>query len=518
MRFVILSGRRTSIPEGGQSTVFLRSDSWNDYSFVTMFHASMYNSEGEHLDLGAVKIGFTGQSESVPTRSTLAESFDALPSNYFSVALDASYYETMMEKLGPQEREVILRSLNDVAYSDGAFQLAKREAVTRVSLFRDVNMSVVLEQYRRVLLGASRLTDFNFGYVREEEADFTGIELSFDVKVGSKPSTNIHAIIGRNGVGKTTVLNGMIEAFVEKDRKTKRFVDYQKWFGPFLEPETPAPPIDDEYFSSLISVSFSAFDPFKPPKEQTDRSLGNCYHYIGLRNSRDRSQLKNLEEIYKEFVDSFEVCLSEPTKEKRWLNAIYTLESDENFAETGLRGLVNLPEEEVLHSALRLIRKMSSGHAVVLLTLTKLVSCVEEKTLVLVDEPESHLHPPLLSAFTRSLSQLLLDRNGVAIIATHSPVVLQEIPKSCVWKVHRSKLAVAVSRPDLETFGENVGTLTREVFGLEVSKSGFHTILSAAVRAGDSYDEIIAEFGGQLGLEAQAILRALIFDRDQKLQ
>ncbi len=40
---------------------------------------------------------------------------------------------------------------------------------------------------------------------------------------------------------------------------------------------------------------------------------------------------------------------------------------------------------------------MSSGHAIVLLTVTKLVARVEEKTLVLIDEPESHLHPPLLS-------------------------------------------------------------------------------------------------------------------------
>ncbi|MGN9540532.1 AAA family ATPase [Escherichia coli] len=63
---------------------------------------------------------------------------------------------------------------------------------------------------------------------------------------------------------------------------------------------------------------------------------------------------------------------------------------------------------------------MSSGHAVVLLTLTRLVATVEEKTLVLIDEPESHLHPPLLSAFIRALSDLLLD-NGLSIIATHSP-------------------------------------------------------------------------------------------------
>lgn len=128
----------------------------------------------------------------------------------------------------------------------------------------------------------------------------------------------------------------------------------------------------------------------------------------------------------------------------------------------------------------------------------------------MLDEPESHLHPPLLSAFTRALSQLLQDRNGLAIIATHSPVVLQEVPKSCVWVITRSKLAASQYRPKLETFGENVGVLTREVFGLEVSKSGFHSLLARDVATGQSYEAISLDYGGQLGLEAKGILRAMV--------
>jgi hypothetical protein len=38
--------------------------------------------------------------------------------------------------------------------------------------------------------------------------------------------------------------------------------------------------------------------------------------------------------------------------------------------------------------------------------------------------------PPLLAAMMRALSDLLVDRNGVAVVATHSPVVLQEVPAS----------------------------------------------------------------------------------------
>ena len=149
--------------------------------------------------------------------------------------------------------------------------------------------------------------------------------------------------------------------------------------------------------------------------------------------------------------------------------------------------LAELPKNEALIKAGLLFSRMSSGHSIVLLTTTKLVDTVEEKTLVLMDEPESHLHPPLLSAFTRAISDLLQDRNGVAIIATHSPVVVQEVPRLCVWILTRRRTEGRSDRPERETFGENAGILTREIFGLEVSKSGYHAVLQSAVDKGGSF-------------------------------
>jgi len=169
--------------------------------------------------------------------------------------------------------------------------------------------------------------------------------------------------------------------------------------------------------------------------------------------------------------------------------------------------------QEMAHS---LQKRMSSGHAIVLLSITKLVARLEEKTLVLFDEPESHLHPPLLSALIRSLSLLLSDRNGVAIIATHSPVVLQEIPKSCVWKITRVGIASSISRPDNETFGENVSLLTRDVFNLEVSKSGFNALLSEEADHANTYEQVLDDFNQQIGFEGRAILRSLMHSRGKQ--
>ncbi|HEY1744205.1 MAG TPA: AAA family ATPase, partial [Granulicella sp.] len=124
-------------------------------------------------------------------------------------------------------------------------------------------------------------------------------------------------------------------------------------------------------------------------------------------------------------------------------------------------------------------------------------------------EPEAHLHPPLQAAFIRVLSSLLSERNGVALIASHSPVMLQEVPRECVWILQNFGSVGSIARPTIETFAENVGILTREVFKLEVTYSGFHTLLQRAVDESRSIEEVFEYFNDKLGAEGRAVARAL---------
>jgi hypothetical protein len=242
---------------------------------------------------------------------------------------------------------------------------------------------------------------------------------------------------------------------------------------------------------------------------------------VGLRqkDAEDESQdptVKTPQELATDFYRSFERC-REGLRIERWRQAVRTLGNDPLFAEADVTSLLDLSDDEWLPAAVELFWQLSSGHAIVLLTITRLVELVDERTLVLLDEPEGHLHPPLLSAFIRSLADLLIKRNGVAIIATHSPVVLQEVPMSCVWMLRRAGDVSVAERPTIETFGENVGVLTREVFGLEVTTAGFHHLVSQAVKVeGLDFEGVLDRFGGQLGAEARAIARALIANRNAK--
>ena len=104
----------------------------------------------------------------------------------------------------------------------------------------------------------------------------------------------------------------------------------------------------------------------------------------------------------------------------------------------------------------------------------------------------------------------------LAIVATHSPVVLQEVPKSCVWVLQRSGNYAKAERPKGETFGENVGVLTREVFGLQVDQAGFHNMVIDAVNLEPSFEAAIERFNNELGEEARAILRTLFIAKSMR--
>lgn len=519
---IFILNKNELTPKVGSNTIYLTINDWNDYSFITSFNVKLHDETGALYDLGLVKIGYVGQTEENTTYTAITEKleskkFEQLPDNFFSLGQDVEYYQ-ILGTLTELTRERYLLALKDIVAETKLLQLAEKEKVFQTSLLRNISLSIIKGQFIRVLQGGVPLTDFHFSFARSGVEKMADIEIDFSVIANSTPTTNIHAIIGRNGVGKTTLLNGMIEAITDTSQTTFKFYDNEH-IG------VKKRLIDKDYFSGLVSVSFSAFEPFDPPDEQVNPILGTCYYYIGLKtkdkkSEATKSRLKSLNNIYDEFADTLEICAIQKPKFKRWLKAINTLESDENFREMNLKELkkfIGVSLDQLKDSARKKIKSMSSGHMIVLLTITKLIATVEEKTLVLFDEPESHLHPPLLSALIRALSELLYDRNGIAIIATHSPVVLQEIPKFNVWKIHRAGAAVIVSRPDIETFGENVGILTREVFGLEVVKSGYHDLLAKSVEKGSSYQEIVEEYNGQLGLEARALLKALVMNRDRRL-
>lgn len=502
--FITVTNRFGDYPTDAKSQLFLTWDNWNDFSFYTLFGIFYIDDKQIKHDLGGIKIGYLGQQID-ETKLNIGDEFEQLDDIFFSVGLDFEYYERLNE-LGEEVRDKILFCLRDIAKNKEIYQKAIIEEVTKVSLIRDLSELTITGQFRRLANGGIALTPFKFSYVSPKN-NSTSLNLSFDVEPFSNPPTNIHVIIGKNGVGKTFLINNMINSLTILDDRSNSFGKFQS-----LNSE------DKNLFANLICVTFSAFDEFEHPPEKRDKSGGIQYSYIGLKAANENSassEPMNTELLADEFVKSIISCINS-AKMNLWHRAIKLLESDSIFRASNFSSLKDFKNTDglMIKHLTEAFKKLSSGHKIVLLTITKLVEKIQEKSLVLIDEPECHLHPPLLSSFTRALSDLLAERNGVSLIATHSPVILQEVPRSCVWKLRRNGAESVAERLQIESFGENVGILTQEVFGLEVTNSGFHQLLKDLVKENHSYEDVIYILNNQVGLEAKAILRSLFYHKN----
>ena len=498
MKFIVVD-YKTSKRMAASDLCVLVQDNWDDYGYKTSFGLLYFNGEGERHDIGPIKIlkrGMTGGYVQIPTE------FSALSDDYCSIGQNQEYYESILE-INEEYRIAILNGLRDLIWDEDRFHSFSEQDGLKTSLLRSV-AETSIRKFRDVLNDQAKLTPYHFLYQFPGEG---AASMEFRVNPGANPPTNIHVIIGRNGVGKTRLLTNLSE-ILRKGDATPNSVGRVKFITEDGDQHSSPP----DAFANLITVAFSAFDDFSPPP-QTGSKSGLVYSYIGLRRPRPPKgpplPPKNPNDLCSEFVTSTLLCLRSSRK-LRWRSAMEALETDPVFASIQMTKLAEIGDDTFEQAATELFSNCSSGHKIVLLIVTRLVELVSERTLILIDEPEAHLHPPLAASLIRALSELLASRNGVAILATHSPVILQEVPCDCVWLLFRENDLVDVERPQLETFAENFGMLTREVFRLEVTNSGYHSRIRAVTEEAQTLEDVILAFGGHLGAEGRAIARALL--------
>lgn len=511
-----------------------RIDNWNDYNYRTQFYTFYIDSEFTKHDFGHVKIVFDNDLKKIlnPDETYnyvdfIPKEFSNLDEGFYSIG-NLYFYKKLQEFFTKEQMQSILNSLNDVACDLSLFDEIKKKdlGVFRTSLIRDYKEEEIRSKFHRVANGGVELTSYNFYFDYFLNSNKSK-KLDFEVKPNSLPPTNIHVVIGGNGVGKTTFLNTILKKYFENQMAYEIF--YRSDLSVIL---------------NLVVVSYSPFDRLFKDIE-LDSIVNKKYSYIGLREDptvHKTENYKNISSTNRDFILSLFRCKYSEVLKEKWLGLVAILEIDGYFKNRNLSKLIedvdisiaknidfdvnNLSESDMViileknnHLIVR-FNDYSSGHKIILLSLTKLVVEVIEKSLVIYDEPETYLHPPLISAYIRALSWLMIDRNAVAVIATHSPVILQEVPRRSVWVISREGDEFGADRPPIETFGESVSTLTKEVFNLKSKKSGFYTLLEdttkkvfneySSLSLNELYDVVVEKFNGEVGDEAQSIIISLI--------
>jgi len=437
--------------------VSLRHDRrWNDLGYRTRFRAFYYPKQGHVIELGVVKIL---QSDSTTTR--LEAAIEQLSSRYVSLGQGPEYYDNIAS-MGRDGME-LLKRLRDITVLE--LDAAKLEdygpGVLR-SLFRFADARRVY----RERTGRPAPTNLSFRY-RQQFDGFEGehvVDFHFHP---DRPFGRINALVGSNASGKTAILSRLAFALSGTPRRGE------------LEPP-------DVGFSTVLALSFSAFDSFARPHHSAQ-----LYDYSGLRCHSDGESV--------DIATAFEL-LDRQTRRIEDLGR--TAAWKQSLASCGVQ------LDPLLQQLSKTIQHMSSGQKFVTFVFTNLFAKLIPQTMVLFDEPELHTHPRMLSAIMRELSRLLARHDSYAMVATHSPLVLQELPASSVHVFCPDECTGNVRRYEGECFGAPLDEIVARAFSIGPTERNFTHYLDAidSHATVDALDDVLAP---DRSLSTQTLLRRL---------
>lgn len=490
MRFYLVE-RTGALPRSAEfPCVRVEHDSWDDFGYKTLRRLTYFAASDTAKAIGEVKI-----LQLNSPRTTLAQSFDALGSEYCSLGQSVDYYR-LLANLGQDVARSILLPLNDIVLSPDLAGGFSRDHGFESSLLRfsgarnayDVAGMYLGLSARRQL---SVIKEVNFETTVPGAIAPHRLELKFSS--GSDGLRRMAAIIGPNGTGKTQVLARFANA-----------MSGLRGDGVF-EPDRPE-------FSHVIAVSYSVFDEFDRP----DSTQSFSYTYCGLRPDRSIQSYVAPFEIEQSILEENDELLTSGQLRSK-LNAALRRMTALGRRDQWILAVEELFEGRVTAATLwdgetlanDRYRTLSSGQRMLLLVISEIIAWMEFDSIVLFDEPEAYLHPNALSALARSLRFLLVQYQSYAILATHSPIVLQEIPARMVRVFARDGDVPGVFPLPIECFGESLSAITDHVFGVSPSEQNYRASLRSLAE-NSSFDQIVGLFGEPgLGLNARAFLKSL---------
>lgn len=501
MRFIIKKGKllKAAVYLKKTDIIHLQPDDWDDYGFVTGFNATFYpnSNTASAIKIGFVKILREFHKKNIRTLDFLMEDdlleFDHLGDKYCSLGQNEEYYIKLREQ-GDEFYNKYIVAMNDVY---GNPEIGHK--------FEGSNNPGFETSLLRSSAAAALYAPLSIGMSDVEKKDLTkapffsvSIQLkgadkphnvSFDFRKTGELPNRIFVLVGKNGVGKTQVLGEL--AFLISGGAKSESHNKQDVYG------------DNKIssrglFQNVIALSFSAFDDFEIPSETEE--LRTSYRYWGVRGERNRvlTTDKLINRIY-----STVNTLSEERKE------VFSKYLEYVAPNLNLSDIVGGDAKKLLKE------KTSAGQRIMLATLTGLVSFLKDKSVLLFDEPETHLHPSMLANLMSVINGLLEDYNSYAVISTHSPIVLQQVPSKYVRVVRRLENTPEVDDLAIETFGENITEIAQEIFDVSDYECDYKDVFIRLLEE-NTPEEIMEMFDGKLGISAKALLHSLNKERWEK--
>lgn len=403
-----------------------------------------------------------------------------------------------------------------------------RSEAAAIGVFRDATTYLALHRgWRHFIERESApvedaMQDFSFSCLL---ADFSGPhKLQISNQVSDGLPSRCHALIGRNGAGKSRFLREIVFALANKsgisstafnggngststggqlttegggfNRVVTMAWDQHHGY-PVLLPLTE--PFEYQFYSMLESVS----------GDSTPASVESLTA-MTIQILRDRGgegmgdRLAVLRESLRDILDLGEIGLLVP--ESGW----HSLESIWYRGEQARLEMLASVDLNTAPMSVREgdVRPFSSGQRTFFAFAVRLAAAVEVGTLLLLDEPETHLHPNMIVAFMKMLHQGLEKAKSIAVVSTHSLFVARELPSSCVHVIEVDQNGrPEMKRPYLRTLGASVDRLAMDIFGDAEQRAYYKKIASEIASKFESIEEVIAKLGPEISFEMLTLVR-----------
>lgn len=539
----------SSLP-GDDVDFYIELDAWDDYTYHVLYHlhATKRLTGAGNEYLGYIKFMHPGQTnaEIYALEKRMGEKpFTEVPEDFVGLTFSMDVYRGLNRYVQDTvARAGIVDQLHLILDRESPyFKMVEGDPCFENGVLRDTTMeNFALKKAQTLLLAKECLYNLrkeSFEFKLNNADDF----ITFDFTCLNDDDFNLEerklmvpngcvVFIGGNGSGKSTAMYKLAKLmYTEIDKRRKP--EYKEYIGE-LKPNNVG-------VSKMIVVSYSPFDNFMLPAwDENPEVSAERFIYCGIRDyiaerdlllqeqdgkyeqseeviladRQNRTQLKSIQELSEEFVDQFVLLLRDNKKSNLWSEIA---ESAEMLHPELTSAMETMQLEPDMTERRRMFKNLSTGNKYIFHMVATVIANIEDDSLVLFDEPENHIHPPLLSFLLSAIRRILYKYNSVVFISTHSPVIVQETFANNVYVIKRLGEGMIMNHPKIETYGANIGEITSEVFNLTSDNISYYKLFGYLYRKwsmeiNDTAESMLAEFEDKLGHRISEQLTAYLVD------
>ncbi len=512
------------------------SDDWNDFGFKChaiaavksfdrsqLFETRIFSSfiQGDEPTLSAT--GILPELESVGSVPVKASELQF--SSFFSMLPDMSAYREVIQFFGPDESRRFLLAIRDVVAlvenrKDNKWleQVFKTEVFTQ-AFMRNSSSFYAYKNAGSVLKGLDfeelvrPSNSINVKFQMDGLRNPHSLTFGFDHEAEIPRRTAV--VIGKNGVGKSQTLGRIARAALEGSETLtdaegggRVLANRILAFAPTNEMDTAFPRNNWKH----PKIWYKAFSLNR--SKRSTRGFATSDLIVQLARSEEYVGRSRRWGIFREAVKA--VRDSEQLSLRHVGKTHHAVPLDQLIRGGEQQQLDRFSSIDVSKEVVRLVGgrvfPLSSGEVTFIRFAAQASLYIDNGSLLLIDEPETHLHPNFIGNFMSLLDGILASTGSAAVIATHSAFVVREVFDEQVSILRLDQDGdVVTQKPNLRTLGSDVGAISYFVFGEDepshLTDDIKHRLLERYSRWADLYEvykgrlswELLSELRSEMG-------------------